>query len=148
MAKTIIVGFVAGVLGVLIFHQGVAALLFHVGNQLPFSLETFGRVNAPYNMAPVPPFGIPTVASQAFWGGVWGILLGFILRRSDLPDLAFATIFGALVLTLVAFTVVAYLKGQLLFAGGNKMIWWRAGLYNGAWGFGTALLMRPMALRG
>ena len=71
------------------------------------------------------------------------MILAVLLRSLRLPDLMFGFVFGALALTLVAFTVVAALKGLPSFAGGNKQIWWRALLLNGAWGWGTALLLRP-----
>src|SRR5690349_11141046 len=138
MGKTILLGFLAGFLAVLIFHQGTAFLLYHWGNALPPVVAVFGRVAPPFNMAPVPPFGVPTVLSSAFWG----ILLALILRDRRVPDLLFGFVFGALALTLVAFTLVATLKGLPTFAGGNRQVWWRAGLYNGAWGWGTALMLR------
>src|SRR3712207_7761095 len=47
--------------------------------------------------------------------------------------------FGAIVLTVVGFTLVATLKGLPTFAGGNKQVWWRVGLLNGVWGWGAAL---------
>ncbi|HYI82482.1 MAG TPA: hypothetical protein VEX11_04630, partial [Acetobacteraceae bacterium] len=97
----------------------------------------------PYRMASVPPFGVPQVISSAFWGGVWGVILAVLLRRLRLPDLLFGFLFGALVLALVGFTLVATLKGLPTFGGGNKQIWWRVGLLNGAWGWGTALMLRP-----
>ncbi len=56
--------------------------------------------------------------------------------------------FGALALALVAFTLVADLKGLPAFAGGNKQAWWRALLYHGAWGWGTALTLRPFRRSG
>jgi hypothetical protein len=149
MGRTIILGLIAGFVAVLVFHQGTAFLLHNLGNGMPWSVSLFGRVGPPFSMVPVPPFGVPTVLSQAFWGGIWGIVLAVLLQRSSLPALLFGFIFGALALTLVAFTVVATLKGLPTFAGGNKQVWLRAGLYNGAWGFGTALLLRrPLRLRG
>lgn len=144
MGRTILLGFVAGFVAVLVFHQGTAWLLHMLTVEAQFGVRFFGRVGAPFNMAPVPPFGVPTVLSAAFWGGVWGIALAAILRGTRLPDLLFGFVFGALALTLVAFTVVATLKGQPLFAGYNQRIWWRALLLNGAWGWGTALLLRPL----
>jgi hypothetical protein len=148
MSRTILFGFIAGFIAVLVFHQGTAFVLHNLGNGLPWSVNLFGRVAPPFSLVPVPPFGVPMVLSQAFWGGIWGIVLAALLQRTALPALLTGFIFGALALTLVAFTAVATLKGQPLFAGGNKQIWLRAGLYNGAWGFGTALLLlRPLRLR-
>ena len=143
MGRTILYGFVAGFLAVLVFHQGTAVLLHLLTTKAQIATSVFGRVPFPYNTAPVPPFGVPNVISAAFWGGVWGIVLAFLLRALRPPDLLFGFVFGALALTLVAFTLVANLKGLPPFAGGDKRIWWRALLYNGAWGWGTALVLRP-----
>lgn len=147
MNKTILLAFIAGVVGVLVFHQGTAFLLHHWGNGVPMVTATLGTTGAPFNLAPVPPLGVPTVLSQAFWGGVWGIVLALMLAAVRPPDLLFGFVFGALVVTLVAFTVVASLKGLPQFAGGNPRIWVRAGLLDGAWGWGTALLLRWFPLR-
>lgn len=143
MGRTVLLGFLAGFLAVLVFHQGTAVLLHLLTVKAGVGAGLIGRVAFPYNTAPVPPFGLPQVLSWAFWGGIWGALLAAMLRGLRLPDLLFGFLFGALVLTVVGFTAVATLKGQATFAGGNKQIWWRVGLLNGAWGWGTALMLRP-----
>ena len=147
MQKAITLGFFAGILAVLVFHQGTAFLLNTYGNDMPNVVAIFGRTGPAFNMSPVPPLGVPTVASQAFWGGVWGIVLAMILRTTPVPDVLFSFVFGAVVLTLVAFTLVATLKGLPTFAGGNQQVWARAALLNGAGGWGAAMLLRPLALR-
>ena len=64
--RTVLVGFVAGALSVLVFHQ----LGFWIANEL-------GYARAPlYSLRPVPPFGVPAILSLAFWGGLWGIPFG------------------------------------------------------------------------
>jgi hypothetical protein len=141
MARRLLFGFLAGFLAILVFHQGTAFLPHHIGNGIPASLALFGRVGAPFNQVPVPPFGVPTLLSQAFWGGVWGVVLVLLLDRLRPRALLFGFVFGALALTLVAFTLVATLKGLPVFAGGDRQVWARAGLLNGAWGWGTALLL-------
>src|SRR3990170_7490205 len=61
--------FVAGFVSVLIFHQGVWALY-----------GAAGKAPGPaWNRAPVPPLGVPAVLSSAFWGGLWGIVLAWLL---------------------------------------------------------------------
>jgi hypothetical protein len=35
MMRILLFGFIAGVLSVLIFHQGSAFLLYHIGNEIP-----------------------------------------------------------------------------------------------------------------
>lgn len=148
MRKIITLGFVAGFLSVLVFHQGTAFLLNAYANGVPDVVAWIGRTGPAFNMSPVPPFGVPTVLSQAFWGGLWGIALAALLRAAPVPDLFTGFVFGAVLVTLVAFTLVAQAKGLPMFAGGNRQTWLRAGLLNGAWGFGTAFLLRPLALRG
>src|SRR3954464_7616962 len=145
MRRTLLLGFVAGFVAVLVFHQGTAFLLYHVGNDIPAVVSFLGKTTPPFNMAPTKPLGVPVVFSQAFWGGVWGMVLTLILVKLRPPAILFATVFGALALTAVAVTLVPYLKGLPTW---NGAIPWRGLLYNGAWGFGTALmLIRPLRLR-
>jgi len=146
--KIILYGFICGAMAVIAFHQTTQLLLHYHAAKLPILVEIFGRAPPPYNFAPVPPWGVPTLASQAFWGGLWGILLAALIRHLPFDDLPLGFIFGALALTLTALTLVASLKGDVLFAGGNQQVWLRAGLLNGAWGWGTVLLLRPFAVRG
>ena len=92
-------------------------------------------------MDSTPPFEIPAVVSKAFWGGLWGLVLTSILMHLDgMSYWAAWIVLGAVALTAVAFFVVPPLKGQPIPA-----LWPRffVGLaLNGAWGFGTALLLR------
>jgi hypothetical protein len=145
MLKTVVLGFLAGFLATLLFHQGTVFLLHHVGNGIPAVVKLFGTTGAPFNLTPTRPFGVATVLSQSFWGGVWGILLASLLRRWRLPDLAFGAVFGAVALTFLAVTLVAWLKGR---PGWSGTIPWRGLLLNGAWGWGTALLLRSFRRRG
>jgi hypothetical protein len=87
------------------------------------------------------PLGVPAVLSLSFWGGVWGIL--FVAVEKRFPQGAVywlcAFAFGALGPTLVAWFVVAPIKGLPL-AGGWQLPRMITGLLiNGAWGVGTAL---------
>jgi hypothetical protein len=149
MVKTLLLGFVAGFVAVLAFHQGSAFLLHHVGNGIPAVAGVFGQAPPPFNLRPVPPFGVPTILSQCFWGGVWGMALATLLdrffRTRFLPVVGFSAVFGALALTIVAVTLVPLLKGLPTW---NGNIPWRGLLYNGAWGFGVAvMLLKPLSLR-
>ena len=145
MLRTILLGFIAGAVAVLVFHQGTAFLLYHVGNDIPAVVSVFGKTTAPFAMAPTKPLGVPVIFSQAFWGGVWGMVLTLILVTLRPPAILFSTVFGALALTAVAVTLVPWLKGLPTWRGG---IPWRGLLYNGAWGFGVAvMLLKPLGLR-
>jgi hypothetical protein len=144
MGRAILYGFLAGFAAVLLFHQGAAWLLHLLTVKAQVGAGVFGRVGFPWSMAPVKPFGVPQVISWAFWGGVWGIALAALLRAFRPPDLLFGFVFGALVATVVGFTLVASLKGLPSFAGGNRQIWWRVAFLNGVWGWSAALLLRPL----
>lgn len=129
-----IAAFIAGFLAVLIFHQPTLSLLA--------SMQITQAV--PYSFKPVAPFGIPQFLSTAFWGGVWGAVFHFVSRgwRYDSSYWLKAFAFGLVFPTLVAWFVVASLKGLPMAAGGkfNGML---TGLcVNAAWGLGTAILLR------
>jgi hypothetical protein len=129
-------GFIAGFLATLIFHQLALALLWSVG-VAPFR---------PFPLAATRPFGVPAVISLAFWGGVWGIVFAMIDDR--LPRGAgywiAAFLFGAILPSLVALLVVAPLKGAPVGGGWQPPLLLTAFLINGAWGIGTALILRAL----
>jgi len=130
LPRWLIVGFISGALSVLVFHQGAAALL-HALSLTP---------RAPYSLQATAPFGIPALWSLAFWGGVWGVILAAMLAR--LRGAAFivaAAIFGAILPTLVAWLVVAPLKGQPMAAGFAPMAMAIGPIVNAAWGLGTGI---------
>jgi hypothetical protein len=151
MKKVILVGFICGALAVVVFHQGTLYVLYHqfpLIKMLTGAADAFRPANAGFSFRPVPPLGVPQILSLAFWGGVWGILLAALIRWGRMPDLLTGFVLGAVVCTLVAFTLVAQLRGAPMWAGGNTIVWIRAMLLNGAFGWGAAFLMRPFSLRG
>jgi hypothetical protein len=140
LPRWLIVGFISGAVSVLIFHQGAAALL-HALALTP---------RAPYSMQATQPFGIPVVWSLVFWGGVWGVLLAAALARvRGAAFIVGAAVFGAVLPTLVAWLVVAPLKGQPMAAGFAPMAMAIGPILNAAWGLGTgiglALFGQPQA---
>jgi hypothetical protein len=138
LSRWVIVGFLSGAAAVLIFHQGAAAVLH--------ALELTPR--APYSLQATSPFGVPQVWSIAFWGGIWGVVLAATLARLEGARLLFAAlVFGAVFPTLVAWFLVAPLKGQPMAAGLVPVAMAVGLILNGAWGLGTgiglALFGRP-----
>jgi hypothetical protein len=124
------VGFIAGALAVVVFHQGALAMLHAIGL----------TANAPYSMKATAPWGMPQVWSSAFWGGAWGLVFAAAFRRWDGPRLVVAaTALGAIALTLVAWVVAAPLKGQPIAAGFVPAAMAVGVIVNAAWALGTGI---------
>jgi hypothetical protein len=123
-------GFLAGAISVLVFHQGALGLLNVLGL----------TERAAFSMQPTEPFGVPQLWSLVFWGGVWGVLFAALLRRLDgAPLVAASLVLGAVLPTLVAWFLVAPLKGQPIAAGFAPMAMALGVILNAAWGLGTGL---------
>jgi hypothetical protein len=130
--------FIAGFVSTLVFHQGLLQLL-HLGGIVP---------RAAWNMTAVPPLGIPSVLSLAFWGGLWGCLLWLLIARSKgAQRWLWAVVWGAVLPSAVALFIVFPLKGMPMAGGWDPKLIVGALLLNGAWGFGVALLMKLMGQR-
>jgi hypothetical protein len=115
---------------VLLVHQGALAALYLAGF----------AARAPYSLAPTQPWGVPQLWSLAFWGGVWGIALAAALRRIGGTGLVVAAVvFGAIFPTLVAWFIVAPLKGQPIAAGFVPAMMAIGPIVNAAWGLGTGV---------
>jgi hypothetical protein len=131
-------GFIAGALAVPLFHQTMLALLKAA------AVTDRGA----FNMDPTRPFEVPALVSLAFWGGVWGVIFALAVSRERFSSPAgfwtAAALFGAIAPTLVAWFVVAPLKGQPLGGGFKPAGMLTALLINGAWGVGTAILLLLM----
>lgn len=130
LPRWLLTGFISGFIAVLLFHQGMAFML-HALDWTP---------RAPFSFEPARPFGVPQLWSIAFWGGMWGVVLAAVSGRLTGAGLIVAgTVFGAVLPTLVAWFVVAPLKGQPMAAGGMPVAMAVGVLVNGAWGLGTAI---------
>ncbi|MDZ7829813.1 MAG: hypothetical protein U5K33_10120 [Halofilum sp. (in: g-proteobacteria)] len=127
--------FIAGFVATLVFHQGLVAILHAVG-LVPF---------AAWNMVATEPLGVPAVISLAFWGGIWGIVLWLLIRRSrGTRRWLLALAIGAIGPTAVALLVVFPLKGISV-----SLAMVPFGLIlNGTWGVGTLLLLVAMRRAG
>jgi hypothetical protein len=126
-----VLGFLAGALAVVTFHQGMVFLLSSVD-------VIQSRV---YAMRGVPPFGVPTILNQMFWGGLWGLL--FAVVADTLPRWPFLLLgftFGVLGPVLVSWFVVAPLKGLPIAAGWVPPRMLASVLINGCWGIGMVLI--------
>lgn len=125
------------------------ALAVPLGHQIAlWILNAAGVVQrAPFSMEPTKPFGVPSVISLSFWGGVWGIILGAILlRAAGAKFWILATVIGAVAPTLVAGFVVVPLKGTPMRRNPATLL--MVGLIvNAVWGLATAAFYRLMTRR-
>ena len=127
--------FIAGFVSTLVFHQGIATLLWLSG--------AFPRT--PYDLHPSAPLGVPAVISLAFWGGLWGMVLWTMVRHGTGGAYWLrALIAGALLPTVVSFFIVSPLKGLPVAGGWDPRIVGGVLMINATWGLGVALLMRSM----
>lgn len=123
-------GFIAGAIAVLTFHQGMVA-----------ALHAMGWVTAaPYRMTPVPPFHVPAIVSLCFWGGIYGSLFGLAMPRFRWPSWLSGLVLG-LIAALVGWFVVAPLKGNPVAGGWVPANMLRSIVINGFWGLGTGIIM-------
>jgi hypothetical protein len=121
-ARRLIVGFLAGALAVPICHQGALALLHAAG------------------VAPQHAWAMPQLWSLTFWGGIWGVVLAALLGGlRGVALLGASLLFGALFPTLVAWFIVAPLKGQPIAAGFLPAAMLVGPIVNAAWGLGAGL---------
>jgi len=151
--KVLIGGFLMGALAVLSFHQGTIHILYNYVNGIEQAVQVLGRAEGPgWDIARampnpvVPGLHIPQFFSAMFWGGVWGVVIGALIRWTPLPDLATATLVGAVGCTAVAVSVVAP-AGLLMHGAEDAGALARLILVNAAFGFGTGFLLRPLVLK-
>lgn len=132
-------GFLAGVLAILVFHQGMI-----------FILSQAGMIQgSAYATRPIPPWGVPAILNQMFWGGLWGLVYALVADRwpaRGTPLLA-GLLFGLLGPQLVAWFVVSPIKGQPIAAGFDPMRMLTGALIQGAFGIGVALFYELLSRR-
>jgi hypothetical protein len=124
-------GFLAAVISVLVFHQGMWELL-----------HLFGLMPAPYPTDGVPPFGVPRIVDLCFWGGVWGAAFGLVLPQ--LPGSYAMWVRGlglGIAAALVGLFIVPLIKGLPVAGNWSAMAFVRSFLINGFWGIGVGVLL-------
>src|ERR1700735_4196916 len=131
-----LLGFLAAVISVLTFHQGMWALL-HLAGQMP----------PPYPTRGVPPFGVPLLIDLCFWGGVWGAVFVLVLPRlSDRYPMWVPGLGLGIAAALVGLFVVPLIKGLPVAGGWAPVAFVRSFLINGCWGIGVGLIL-PLLTR-
>lgn len=136
---SLLLTFAAGFLAVIAGHQCAVAAL-NAGGILPPGFPA-------WSLDPVPPFGVPTVISKAFWGGLWAILIAALLKNTRGAAYWIGwTALGAIALPLVAIFAVPPLKGLPVPDFMSRFPVYA--LINAVWGFVTALFLRVLGKGG
>jgi hypothetical protein len=138
--RLITIGFLAGVLGILTFHQGTIAVMQLLG----------GTPLTVYGWRPIPPFGVPAIVNACFWGGLWGIAFYWLIRRYRARHPAWLIgLVAGVVLTagLGGWLIVPLIKGTPIFGGFNWPTMWRSPLIHGMFGLGSALFAELLEKR-
>ena len=131
LPMVLLLGFAAGALATLTFHQLTVWLLTLTGMS----------EGSPYSLRPVAPFGVPQVINAAFWGGLWGCVFALLADRfpRSWPLWLTGLLFGMLGPTLVGWFVVNPIKGRPVANGFVPARMINGPIINGMYGVGTAL---------
>jgi hypothetical protein len=118
--KHLILGFIAGAIATVTVHELINLAILRAGVDFP---------RQPWSMDPVTiKFGastlaeIPRIASDTFWGGVWGMVFAVILGAVPKGSMTLKGILLGLIgpALLGVFILVPVIKGGELFLGGNQ----------------------------
>ncbi len=123
-------GFIAGAIAVLTFHQGMVAAM-HAAGWISFG---------PYRTTPVQPFGFPVIVSLCFWGGVYGAVFGWAMPRFVWPMWLCGLAMGVIA-ALVGMFIVSPIKGLPIAGGWVPAAILRSLVINGFWGIGVGLIL-------
>lgn len=126
------IGFIAGFVAVLVFHQGMVEAL-HLLN-----LPGLGGPPA-WSLVPKPPLGMPAVIGGSFWGGLYGVLYAVLAPRLALPRWVCGLLLGALAVVVLVF-VVGPIKHFSPLTTWPSNVWARVLLIHLFWGLGVAAL--------
>jgi hypothetical protein len=134
----IVLGFIAAAIAVVIVHEGVIYLLTQNG---------FIR-GAAWGMQPIPPWGVPRLINNVFWGGLWGALFGLIYHT--LPGgvgWLKGLIYGLFIVIVSNWILLPLIKGQVfgqpnqvLFGGWDPRRMLAAAIIVGAFGLALGVI--------
>ena len=134
----IVLGFIAAAISVLVVHEAII-----------YGLTQYGLIRGTaWGMQAIPPYGVPRLANNVFWGGLWGVL--FALIYNWIPGgMAWlkGLIFGLCIVVVSNWILLPLIKGQIfgqanqvLFAGWNQERMLAVALIVGGFGLGLGII--------
>ena len=123
-------GFVAGALAILTFHQGLVEAL-HLLGLAP---------QAAFRTTPVMPLNVPTIVSLCFWGGLYAMVFNIIRPHLRVP-LWLCGLGLGLVSAAISMIIIAPIKGNPIAFDGQTWPIVRSLLVNGFWGLGVIAIL-------
>jgi len=135
----IVLGFIAAAISVAVVHEGIIYLL-NAGGYIP---------SRGWSMTPaIPPWGVPRLVNNIFWGGLWGVL--FALLYDWIPGgMAWlkGLIFGLFIVVVSNWILLPLIKGQVfgqpnqvLFSAWNPTRMWIVAVIVGGFGLGLGII--------
>ena len=141
-----VLGFVAAAISVLAVHETIIFLLNAAG-YIP------GRG---WSMTPaIPPWGVPRLINNVFWGGLWGVLFALLYERIP-GSMAWlkGLIFGLFIVVVSNWILLPLIKGQVfgqanqvLFGGWNPQRMLIVACILGGFGIGLGVIYGLIARR-
>jgi hypothetical protein len=107
-----VLGLIAAVLAVAVVHEGII-----------YGLTQAGWIRGTaWGMQPIPPWGVPRLVNNIFWGGLWGALFGLLYdwlpgRVAWLKGL----FYGLSIVVVSSWILLPLIKGQV-FGQPNQML--------------------------
>jgi hypothetical protein len=100
----LVLGFIAAAIAVVTVHEGIIYVLTQSG---------VIRGTA-WGMQPIPPWGVPRLINNIFWGGLWGALFAAVYERvpGEAPWLK-GLIFGLFIVVVSNWILLPLIKGQI-----------------------------------
>jgi hypothetical protein len=108
----IALGFIAAAVSVIVVHEAAVYLLARAGLS----------GGAAWGMQPIPPWGVPRLVNNVFWGGLWGVLFALVYewvpgRKAWLKGL----IYGLFIIVVSSWMLLPLIKGQVFGQPGQAL---------------------------
>ena len=123
-------GFCAGAIAALVFHQGLAEV---------FDLLGIGSMRA-FRTTPTWPLGLPAIVSLTFGGGLYGAFFAVVSTRLTCSHRLAALVYG-FILGILALFVFLPLRGIPMLHDGAIWPICRTLILNVSWGLGLSLIL-------